>query len=308
MSHINREEEIKWRLKSRQLWLQDGDKNTFFFHKQATARKIRNNVSSILDNEGNQHDTQEAIRRVATDYYRELITETKGEEDYADFLQYLPKGLIKEMNDNIVKEMEEEEMRRTILAMNPDKAPGPDGFPIFFYKAFWGLIKKDLTKMIRWIHRKGKIGGYTNATFLALIPKEKSPTSFARFRPISLCNSSYKIMAKILASHLKPLIPSLISDNQGGFVANRQIIDSILLVQEAIYSSLSRKEKGFILKLDLANAFNRVRHSFFTIVLKKMGFELPFISLITSYISGPWISPLVNGRPGEAFQSSRGLR
>ena len=91
-------------------------------------------------------------------------------------------------------------------------------------------------------------------------------------------------------------------------MANRQIIDSILLVQEAIHSSLSRKEKGFILKLDLANAFDRVRHSFLIAVLKKMGFELPFISLITACISGPWISPLVNGRPGEAFQSSKGLR
>ena len=39
-----------------------------------------------------------------------------------------------------------------------------------------------------------------------------------------------------------------------------------------------------------------------------MGFELPFISLITAFISGPWISPLINGRLGEAFQSSQGLR
>lgn len=145
--------------------------------------------------------------------------------------------------------------------------------------------------MIRWIQRKDKIGGYTNATFLALIPKENRPTSFSRFRPISLCNSSYKILSKILASRLKPLLPSLILNNQGGFLANKQITDSILLVQEAIHSSLSRKEKGFILKLDLANAFDRVRHSFLIVVLKKMGFEFPFISLITACIFGPWISP-----------------
>jgi len=220
----------------------------------------------------------------------------------------MPKGVTKEMNDDLVKEIEEEEIKRMIWAMNLDKAPGPDGFPICFYKAFWGVIKKDLTKMIRWFQRKGKIGGYTNATFLALIPKENRPTSFARFRPISLCNSSYKILAKILTSRLKPLLPSLISDNQGGFMANKKITDSILLVQEAIHSSLSRKEKGFILKLDLANAFDRVRHSYLTVVLKNMVFELPFIILITACISGPWISPLVNGRSGEAFQFSRGLR
>lgn len=89
---------------------------------------------------------------------------------------------------------------------------------------------------------------------------------------------------------------------------NKQITDSILLVQEAIHSSLSRKEKGFILKLDLANTFDRVRHSFLVAALRKMGFESPFLSLISACISGPWISLIVNGRLGEAFQSSRGLR
>ena len=162
--------------------------------------------------------------------------------------------------------------------------------------------------MLKWIQRKCKIGGYTNATHLALIPKENRPSSFARLRPISLCNSSYKIMSKVMASRLKPFLPPLISENQGGFLANRHITDSILLVQEAIHSSQFRKEKGFVLKLDLANAFDRVRHSFLFVVLKKMGFDASFLNLIKACISGPWITPLVNGRPGEAFQYSRGLR
>ena len=108
--------------------------------------------------------------------------------------------------------------------------------------------------------------------------------------------------------HLKLDLHSLISENQGGFISQRQITDSVLLVQEAIHSSISRKEKGFILKLDLANAFDRVRHSFLLAVLQKMGFDSNFITLINSCISGPWISPLINGRPGPFFQSSRGLR
>jgi len=49
----SREEEQKWRIKSRQLWLQEGDKNTAFFHKQVTIRKLRDNVTTIIDVEGN---------------------------------------------------------------------------------------------------------------------------------------------------------------------------------------------------------------------------------------------------------------
>jgi len=100
----------------------------------------------------------------------------------------------------------------------------------------------------------------------------------------------------------------LISKNQGVFMENRQILDSILLVQEAIHSSHSRNEKGFILKLDLENVFDRVKHSFLFAALQKIGFASSFLDLIRAYIYGPWIAPLVNGRPGPTFQSSRGLR
>eukprot|EP00253_Pinus_taeda_P017813 PITA_17813 len=308
LSQTLRDEEVKWRLKSRQLWLREGDKNTSYFHKQATVRKARNTVSSIKDNEGNSYTSHDIIKKAATNHFKNLLTEEKSEEDYSALLQHMPKDVTQETNNRLTREVEEEEVQKAIWSLHPDKAPGHDGFPISFYREYWQMIKKDLLKMIRWVLRKGKLGGFTNSTYLALIPKENRPSSFSRFRPISLCNSAYKIITKILSSRLKPHLPSLISENQGGFLPNRHITDSILLVQEAIHSSISRKEKVFVLKLDLANAFDRVRHSFLYAVLHKMGFDPFFINMIKACISNSWISPLINGRPCATFQSSRGLR
>ena len=97
--------------------------------------------------------------------------------------------------------------------MNSDKAPGPDGFSIHFYRICWDIIKTDLIRMIKGFLKKAKMGGSTNSTFLTLIPKETNPSSFDRFRPISLCNASYKIIAKLLANIIKPLLSKLISDS-----------------------------------------------------------------------------------------------
>ena len=107
-----------------------------------------------------------------------------------------------------------------------------------------------------------KIGGSTHSAFLALIPKEKGANSFNRFRPISLCNIGYKLITKVIANRLKLILPKIIPESQGGFIQGRQIVDNFTLVQEAIHSSLSRNEKGMVIKLDLANAFDRVRHSY----------------------------------------------
>ena len=162
--------------------------------------------------------------------------------------------------------------------------------------------------MIRYVIRKKKVGGFTNSTFLALIPKDPRPSTLNRFRPISLCNASYKIISKILVVRLKPLLHSLVSENQGGFVPNQQIVDNIILVQEALHTSLSRNEKGFILKMDMANAFDKVNLTFLIVFLNRYGFSDDFVNIIKACTIGPWISPLVNGRPCEFFQSSRGLR
>jgi hypothetical protein len=115
-------------------------------------------------------------------------------------------------------------------------------------------------------------------SFLALIPKDKNANTFDIFHPISLCNVSYKILAKIIANRLKHLLPQLIFPNQGGFVEKRQIWDNIILVQEAIHSIFNNREKGMVIKIDMANAFDRVKHSFLFEVLKKFGFNPPFIS------------------------------
>eukprot|EP00253_Pinus_taeda_P027221 PITA_27221 len=192
--------------------------------------------------------------------------------------------------------------------MDPDKAPGPDGFTAKFLQACWLIIEKDLLRMVQKSQNTQKIGGSTNSAFLALIPKEKGANTFSRFRPISLCNIGYKIITRIIANRLKPILPKIIPENQGGFIQGRQIVDNYLLVQEAIHSSLRRKEKGMAIKLDLANAFDRLNHSFLLNVMNKFGFGEKFIKWIRACISEPWIAPLVNGRATDFFKASRGLR
>ena len=84
------------------------------------------------------------------------------------------------------------------------------------------------------------------------------------------------------------------------------MLDNVIQVQEDLHSNSQRKEKGTLIKLDMKNAFDRVKLSFLYQVLRSFGFSADFVSL--ACIDRPWIAPLVNGRPSEFFQASRGLR
>jgi hypothetical protein len=222
-------------------------------------------------------------------------------------LANIPSIVSKHENNQLTKDITEEEITKPVWDMDPDKALGPDRFSNRFYRSFWDIIKRDLKKMLNYTLHKKKIRGATNSTFLVLIPKDSNPSNFSRFHPISLCSSSYKILTKIIANRLKPLLPKLISENQGGFLKDKHITDNIVLVQEAIHSNKKSKALGMVVKLDMVNAFDCVKHSFLFSVLKAYGFFENLISWIRACISSSWISPLLNGRPLQFFKANRGL-
>ena len=252
----------------------------------------------------------EQVKEVAENHFKTLLSAERDgcEEDINEFLTHIQNLVNADDNNMLLNPISEEEISRIVWSMELDKAPGPDGFSIHFYKLCWEIIKSDLLRMIHGFLRKAKIGGGTNSTFLALIPKGVNPGSFDRYRPISLCNASYKILAKLLANIIKPLLQKLISPAQGGFVKGRHILDNVIQVQEALHSSHSRKEQGMLIKLDMSNTFDRVNRSFLYRVLLSFGFSQEFINLIKPCIEKTWIAPLVNGRPANYFLATRGLR
>lgn len=212
------------------------------------------------------------------------------------------------MNQAFEDKISHNEVTEVLFAMYPDKAPGPNGFTPRFLQNSWQIVEKEFYKMIEKSKERQKIGGCTNSSFLALIPKEKGAKTFSTFCPISLCNIGYKVITKVIANRLNKILPKIIPQNQGGFIHGRQLVDNFVMVQEAIHSNLHRKEKGMVIKLDLANAFDRVRHSFLFDVLLKLGFSQCFIKWIRACILKPWIVPLVNGRAADFFKASRRLR
>jgi hypothetical protein len=305
---ILHEEEETWRLKSRSLWLSLGDRNTKLFQRQTKARLWRNKVKEITKEDGSKTDDFHQIQAEAKLHFQRLLTED-GIADLnvqEDLLIKIPSIINQEDNTKLNQEVTEKELHEALFQLHPDKAPGLDGFNAHFYKKCWHIIKRDLLRMIQYVQKSTKLGGSTNSTFLALIPKDSNPSSFSRFRPISLCNVSYKLITKVIANRIKPLLHKLISPNQSGFVQKRQMIDNIILVQEAIHSSRERGDQGMIIKIDMANAFDRVRHSFLFVVLEKIGFSSEFIAWVSACISSPWITPLINGCPKISSKAPEG--
>lgn len=69
-------------------------------------------------------------------------------------------------------------------------------------------------------------------THLALILKFEGSKLLKDYRPISLCNVSYKILAKLLVHRLRSLLPNLISSSQATFVPGKHAADHLILAKQ----------------------------------------------------------------------------
>jgi hypothetical protein len=144
-------------------------------------------------------------------------------------LENIPHLIFEVENEELVKTIEEGEIIKVVWGLAPDKAPRPNGFFIHLFSTCWCIIKSNLHHTLMHVQKKHKLGGITNSSFLALIPKEVNPLMFSRFQPISLCNSSCKILTKTMANGLKNILSKIMFDNQGGFMQKHQIIDNIIV-------------------------------------------------------------------------------
>jgi len=99
-----------------------------------------------------------------------------------------------------------------------------------------------------------------NHTLITLIPKIDNPTSATHFRPISLCNSLYKIIVKILFNRFRPILENIIDPVQSEFVPKRSVHDNILLTHEIMnkFSKMKGKKSWVALRLDMEKAYERV--------------------------------------------------
>lgn len=194
--------------------------------------------------------------------------------------------------------------------MSPHKALGPDGIPASFYQRCWTIVKPSLLFWIQSIFNGCSNIRQTNNTLISLIPKIPHPETLSHLQPIELCNVNYKILTKLIVQSIQPLMANLISEEQSSFISRRQIVDNIVIMQEAIHSMRTRTRKvGMMaIKVDLEKAYDRLKWSFIQETLQLAGFASSIITIIMECISSVNMQVLLNGKPSPSFKPNRGIQ
>ena len=231
-------------------------------------------------------------------------TETTNIQQITENLKYINQSLSTEDSDKLNKFISSIEIEEAIKGMKNEKSPGDDGIPKEFYHKFFHLLKDELTELYNNIKfEKIMPDSHKNAT-VKLLFKKGDHRSLKNWRPISLLNTDYKILSKILTNRISNVLDKIVPIEQKCGIKGRKMTDVI----RNLASYRDHSMNGFFVLIDQAKAFDRVNHEYLFMTMEALGFKGDFLELTKMLYKDITSQVMVNGHPTSKINIERGVR
>ncbi|XP_074293376.1 uncharacterized protein LOC141620390 [Silene latifolia] len=278
------------------------------FHSIIKGRQSKSKVLKIANTQGVMCKDFGSIQSAFLDFYTELLgTSTATTKVNKTVVQSGP-ICTEDHHQILLSPVSDDEIKQVLFSIPSHKAPAPDGYSSAFFKDSWDNVGKDVCASIRDFFLEGKLLKQLHHTLISVIPKCDIQQNVTQFRPISCCNVVYKCISKLICNRLSTILPDIISDNQGGFIKWRSIVENILISQDVVKCYMRKTvSPRFMLKVDLKKAYDSVSWSFLEQMMVLLNFPKHLINLIMECVTTATYYLVVNGETFGHFKGAKGL-
>ena len=294
-------------IRSKIKYMYEGEKCTSFFLGMEKRKQGKMWLNGLEKNGRTLRETDEILIEVQ-DFFEKLYE--KRDCDSVELNRAI--GVLKRKLSIVDREWCErkitvEEIETALKSLNKGKSPGKDGLTTEFFQQFQVCLIPMLCKIIENVERGGSLPENFKQGIITIVYKNKGGReNLKNYRPISLLNTDYKILTKILANRLKSIIDTVIGKSQTYSIPERSIHDTIITLDE-INRYMGDRE-GIWLGLDLEKAFDRVEHNFLFKVMEKLGLGENFVGWTEKLYTNAKSQIKCNGVLSEGFKIERSVR
>lgn len=255
-----------------------------------------------------KYDIDSIIEEQVNFYSNLFTTEGWDEKSARELLLHVKNRLSPEDRDMLDHAITLEEVFNVLKILKPNKSPGEDGIISEFYLLYWNTIKAEFMSLLREIFEQKRLSDSQYKGVLTLLHKGGERDNIKNWRPLTLLNCDYKIIAKILAERLKIVLPKLIHTDQKGFIKGRNIADANRLIQDIIQYIDQEDEEAVIIFLDQQKAFDRMEWGWLDMVLKTFNFGDTFCGWVNMLFKHAKTCIKTNGFLSKYFTITRSAR
>ena len=270
-------------IRSRVKYLEEGEKPSPIFFKHEKSRGSKKTIHSIRNKDGVSCNQKNDISAVFHEFYSELYCKPSSlvEKSQDVFLNSLSSTISEEEKNSLEQPLSLNELWKVICKSARNKSPGHDGLPYEFYHKFFDLIGNDLLGVFNEVFCTGRLSRSQRMGIITLIPKSGDKEDPANWRPITLLNSDYKILSKVLQVRLSKILPSVINEFQSCGVPGRSIHSNLYIVRDIINYCELKGNSCALVSIDQQKAFDKVNWKFLHCVLNKFNFGDNFEKRVT---------------------------
>jgi len=133
------------------------------------------------------------------------------------------------------------------------------------------------------------------------IPEKPHPVRIEDYRPLTLLNADYKILARIIANRLKPILPEQIHSQQHCGIQGTSVFEAIATIRDVVAHAETTNSPLCVISLDFHSAFDRISHRYLEGTLRAYGFEDLFVRRIMGLYRNATSEVQINGFRSNCF-------
>ena len=308
--HIIEAEECEGNIiRSKIKHIEGSEKSTKYFFNLEKSRNKKKDIKRLQCEDGSLATNSPDIVREGFNFYSKLFKDEECDDRVQDAFVNNIDVCLKNDDVNIcANPISFQCLIKALKGMEANKSPGSDGLTREFYIFFLDELGPILLDVANCIHASGRLPLSMSRGIVTLVPKKGDITLLKNWRPITLLNIDYKLIAKALAANLTKVIKNIISNDQTCCVPGRDIADNVLAMRDLVDYIDENKLPGYLVKIDQQKAFDRVNHKYLIKVLEKFGFPDYFVKWIKIIYSEAKSCVKINDFLSDDFSIARGIR
>ena len=296
-------------------WMEEGEKSTKFFLGLEKARALNNTIFELNIEGRNVVGETEILNEIGS-FYKSLYTEEarNTNSDLKNFNKYIDSLVIPTISEDSFKMCEDDismdEMAEAVLKMKNGSTPGCDGIPIEFYKIFFNEVKSVMFKSFMHSFNCKRLTFSQQKGIVSLLHKGKNldRCKLDNWRPLSLTNADYKVLAKIIARRIQGTLDEIVHSDQCGFVKGRDIANLLREIDDIIEDNKEENNEYILLAIDYRKAFDTIRTDFIIKSLKLFGFGDYIIEWMNIILQNRTFCVKNGGHISGIYPMQRGVR
>jgi hypothetical protein len=241
----------------------DGEETTLY--QVLKAKKIREAriIQRTQNQQGRITEEPTEIAYIFVEHWKEKYSPIDvSDKCVEEMLNAVRSNDLSSYVENLEKPITAEELRDALKSGGPNKTQGPHGISREFYVRMWDVISDDILRVMNQMYIHKDITRRQQHGIIVSIPKDTGDITPNGYRPITLMNTDYKLLARIMARRLTPIMAEQISSSQYCSIPGKSILEAVSAMRDVIAHAELKRTPLCILSLDFKSAFDRISHHY----------------------------------------------